>query len=155
MDVKYTSKVSTVFDKPVQQNPGGILASLFRKLALKLGYGNKLKALCRDAQIRDRLYRIKQGREDQIDEKLEYRLLTTATDSKMTFDKFTTLVSHLFNISEFKFSISIKLKGSDTWITVDQESVNMLSPEDESDKQEGGIENVKQRSDRERFEKGV
>ena len=155
MDVKYTSKVSTVFDKPVQQNPGGILASLFRKLTLKLGYGNKLKALCRDAQIRDRLYRIKQGREDQIDEKLEYRLLTTATDSKMTFDKFTTLVSHLFNISKFKFSISIKLKGSDTWITVDQESVNMLSPEDESDKQEGGIENVKQRSDRERFEKGV
>ena len=115
MEEKYTSKASSVFTRPIQSSPGGVLANLFRKLTFKLGYANKLKALCKDAQIRDALYRKEQGRENQIDEKLEYRLLTMASDSKMTFDKFVTLISHLFNITDFKFTVSVKLKGSDTW----------------------------------------
>ena len=157
MEEKYTSKVSSVFTRPIQSSPGGVLANLFRKLTIKLGYANKLKALCKDAHIRDMLYRKEQGRENQIDEKLEYRLLTMASDSKMTFDKFVTLISHLFNITDFKFTVSVKLKGSDTWISVDQASINVLGPDDNDtkDEEDGVIENAKQRSDRQRFEKGV
>ena len=80
-----------------------------------------------------------------------------ASDSKMTFDKFVTLISHLFNITDFKFTVSVKLKGSDTWISVDQASINVLGPDDNDtkDEEDGVIENAKQRSDRQRFEKGV
>lgn len=158
MEDKNTSKVSTTFNKPVHNSPSGLLANLFRKLTIKLGYGNKLKTLCRLAQIRDKQYRIQQGREDRLDEKLEYRLLSMATDSKVTFDKFHTLVSHLFNITHFKFSIAVKVKGSDDWIEVSQESINLLGPVEDDltfvEDDEGVIENVKQQHDRNRFEQG-
>ena len=37
MEEKYTSKVSSVFTRPIQSSPGGVLANLFRKLTIKLG----------------------------------------------------------------------------------------------------------------------
>lgn len=156
MEDKNTSTVGQAFTKPVHNSPGGLLANLFRKLTYKLGYGNKLKVLCRMAQNRDRLYRIEQGREDRLDEKLEYRLLSMATDSKVTFDKFHTLVSHLFNITHFKFSIAVKVKGSDDWIEVSQESINLLGPvEDDLTLVDEEIEDVKQSDDRNSSKQGI
>lgn len=124
---KDLSNLSTVFEKPVQKSASGALANLFRKLTLKLGLANKLRNLCRNAQLRDKLYRQKLG-SSNIDDKLEHRLYNMATGDKLTFEKFTALISHLYDVNEFEFTIRVKPLNSDEWIEVRQEVYNHLGP---------------------------
>lgn len=124
--VKNTS-ASEVFSKQVEQNTNGVLANMFRRLTGRLGVVNKLRNLCKMAQTRDKMYRMEMNSK-VFDEKLEYRLFQMATAPKMTFDSFTKLISHLFNVSEFKFSVSVKPKNSDEWITVEQTVFNTTGP---------------------------
>nr|DAF06467.1 MAG TPA: hypothetical protein [Caudoviricetes sp.] len=116
-----------VFSKQVEQNANGVLANMFRRITGRLGLVNKLRNLCKMAQTRDKMYRMEIN-SPVFDEKLEYRLYQMATSPKMTFDGFTKLISHLFNVSEFKFSVSIKPKNSEEWITVEQQVFNTTGP---------------------------
>ena len=125
-EVKNTS-VPEVFSKEVEQNANGVLAKMFRRITTKLGVVNKLRNLCKMAQTRDKMYRMEIN-SPVFDEKLEYRLYQMATAPKMTFDGFTKLISHLFNVSEFKFTVSIKPKNSDEWITIEQQVINTTGP---------------------------
>nr|DAX15825.1 MAG TPA: hypothetical protein [Caudoviricetes sp.] len=124
-EVKNTS--TDVFSKQVEQNANGVLANMFRRITGRLGLVNKLRNLCKMAQTRDKMYRMEIN-SPVFDEKLEYRLYQMATSPKMTFDGFTKLISHLFNVSEFKFSVSIKPKNSEEWITVEQQVFNTTGP---------------------------
>lgn len=125
-EVKNTS-TPEVFSKQVEQNANGVLANMFRRITGRLGLVNKLRSLCKMAQTRDKIYRMELN-SPVFDEKLEYRLFQMATSPKMTFDGFTKLISHLFNVTEFKFSVSIKPKNSDEWITVEQTVFNTTGP---------------------------
>jgi hypothetical protein len=116
-----------VFSKQVEQNANGVLANMFRRITGRLGLVNKLRNLCKMAQTRDKMYRMEIN-SPVFDEKLEYRLYQMATSPKMTFDGFTKLISHLFNVSEFKFSVSIKPKNSEEWITIEQQVFNTTGP---------------------------
>ena len=124
--------MSAVFEKPVQKSASGALANLFRKLTVKLGVANKLRNLCRSAQLRDKLYREKLG-SNNIDDKLEHRLYNMATGDKLTFEKFTALISHLYDVKEFEFILRIKPLDSEDWIEVSQEVYNHLGPMIEED----------------------
>ena len=124
-EVKNTS--TDVFSKQVEQNANGVLANMFRRITGRLGLVNKLRNLCKMAQTRDKMYRMEIN-SPVFDEKLEYRLYQMATSPKMTFDGFTKLISHLFNVSEFKFSVSIKPKNSEEWITIEQQVFNTTGP---------------------------
>ena len=125
-EVKNTS-VPEVFSKQVEQNANGVLANMFRRITMSLGVVNKLRTLCKMAQTRDKMYRMEIN-SPVFDEKLEYRLYQMATSPKMTFDGFTKLVSHLFNVTEFKFTVSIKIKNSDDWLTIEQQVFNTTGP---------------------------
>ena len=134
-------KVASVFTKPVQENSGGALANLFRKLALKMGLANKIKALCRNAQIRDKAYRMKLNSKT-FDDKLEHRLYAMATGDKLTFERFTALTSHLFDVVEFKFKVCVRVQGEDEWIEVEQNVFNRLGPivdEEDEDDENGSV----------------
>ena len=124
-EVKNTS--TDVFSKQVEQNANGVLANMFRRITGRLGLVNKLRNLCKMAQTRDKMYRMEIN-STVFDEKLEYRLYQLATSPNMTFDGFTKLISHLFNVSEFKFSVSIKPKNSEEWITIEQQVFNTTGP---------------------------
>lgn len=116
-----------VFDKIPEKNPGGVMTIMFRSLLLRLGKANKLRALCKDAQVRDKLYRDRIN-SSVFDSKLEYRLYQMATAPKMTFDSLVKLVTHLLDITEFKFTISVKPRGSENWVTIEHLVTNQAGP---------------------------
>lgn len=124
---KSITTVDPVFGREVESNANGALARIFRRLTYKLNYAKKLRAICKAAQTRDKMYR-SEINSPVFDEKLEYRLYQMATAPKMTFDSLIKLISHLFNVVEFKFKVSIKIKGTDKWIDIEQNVFNTTGP---------------------------
>ena len=81
---KHTS--NEVYSKEVEHTANGTLAAMFRALVGKMGLTNKLKVLCKRAELKDRLYRTEL--DTVLDKKLDVRLYDQATDSSMTFNRF-------------------------------------------------------------------
>lgn len=102
------------FPTPVENNSGGLLALMFRKLMYKLGYNNSIDRLCKLAMKRDQINRSRLN-SPVLDDKVAYRLNTAARAPKMTFDMFVKLMTNLANIDTLEISVKVKRRGSDVY----------------------------------------
>lgn len=121
---KHTS--NEVYSKEVEHTANGTLAAMFRALVGKMGLTNKLKVLCKRAELKDRLYRTEL--DTVLDKKLDVRLYDQATDSSMTFNVFVKTISHLLEITDFRFTVAVCTKRNSEWIEVTQHVVNTAGP---------------------------
>lgn len=121
---KHTS--NEVYSKEVEHTANGTLAAMFRALVGKMGLTNKLKVLCKRAELKDRLYRTEL--DTVLDKKLDVRLYDQATDSSMTFNVFVKTISHLLEITDFRFTVAVRTKRNSEWIEVTQHVVNTAGP---------------------------
>ena len=56
------------------------------------------------------------------------RLYDQATDSSMTFNVFVKTISHLLEITDFRFTVAVRTKRNSEWIEVTQHVVNTAGP---------------------------
>ena len=116
-DEKIARELRKVFQVPVENNSGGVLALMFRRIMYKLGYHNSIDKLCKLAMKRDRRNRTKLN-STVLDDKVAYRLSNAAKDPKMTFDMFVKLLTNLVNIDTLELTVRVKRKGTDDYVTV-------------------------------------